>query len=86
VTNEAHVINFVVVFDFSFGCVCAWEGIEESELDHRRGIERSTIFTSVLATKIGFLQFYELSPHVLSSKLASRKIEGVANVTSRHRM
>jgi hypothetical protein len=52
-TYETHVIDFIVVFDFPIGRVCAWEGVEELELYDGRGIERSAVFASVPDDAIG---------------------------------
>ena len=43
----------LVVFDFSIGGFCSWEGIEELELHDGRGIERSAVFASVPDDYIG---------------------------------
>jgi len=37
----------LVIVDFSVGGFCAWECIEELELDDGRRIERSSVFASV---------------------------------------
>jgi hypothetical protein len=80
---ETHIVHFVVIVNLCVGSVGAGERVIKLELYDRRGVEWSAVLASILAPEIGFLQFYELCAHMLSSKLAGGKVEGCANGSMR---